>query len=161
MWSWTAISANVSRTLSKSERNYLTHKLVLLVLKWAITDGFYECLYGGTFDVFTDNNPLTYILTSAKLYTVGQCWVTSWATCNFKLHYKTGKSHVESDALSHILWDREECETLEDCTVEAIMAGRYCKVALFKHYIAYLSTSYEVQLPSPAPGTFVVNKRLL
>ena len=58
--------AYASCTLSKSERNYDAHKLEFLALKWAVTDRFHEYLYGGTFDVFTDNNPLTYILTSAN-----------------------------------------------------------------------------------------------
>ena len=64
--------AYVSRTLSKSECNYDAHKLEFLALKWAITDRFHEYLYGGSFDVFTDNNPLTYVLSSAKLDAVGQ-----------------------------------------------------------------------------------------
>ena len=64
--------AYASRTLSKSERNYNAHKLEFLALKWAITDRFHEYLYGGTFDFYSDNNPLTYILTSAKLDAVGQ-----------------------------------------------------------------------------------------
>ena len=55
-----------SRTLCKSERNYPAYKLQFLALKWAITDQFHEYMYGGNFDVYTDNNPLTYILTSAK-----------------------------------------------------------------------------------------------
>ena len=59
--------AYASRTLSKSEKNYDAHKLEFLALKWAITDRFHEYLYGGTFDVFTDNNPLTYVLSSANL----------------------------------------------------------------------------------------------
>ena len=64
--------AYASRTLSKSEQNYDAHKLEFLALKWSVTDRFHEYLYGGTFDVYTDNNPLTYILTTAKLDTIGQ-----------------------------------------------------------------------------------------
>ena len=56
-----------SRTLSKSERRYDAHKLEFLSLKWAITDQFHEYLYGGDFEVYTNNNPLTYVLTTAKL----------------------------------------------------------------------------------------------
>ena len=37
----------------------------------SVTDQFHEYLYGGTFDVYTDNNPLTYILTNAKLDAIG------------------------------------------------------------------------------------------
>ena len=63
----------INRTLSKSERIYPAYKLEFLALNWAITDQFHEYLYRGNFDVHTSNNPLTYILTSAKLDAVGQC----------------------------------------------------------------------------------------
>ena len=56
-----------SRSLMKSEAKYPVHKLEFLCLKWAITKQFHEYLYGNTFDVYTDNNPLTYVLTTAKL----------------------------------------------------------------------------------------------
>ena len=59
-------------------------------------------MYGGTFDVYTDNNPLTYVLTSVKLDATGQCWVASLANYTFQLFYKTGKTNVEADALSRI-----------------------------------------------------------
>ena len=61
-----------SRTLSKFERNYDTHRLEFLALKWSITERYHEYLYSGHFEVYTDNNPLTYILTTAKLDTTGQ-----------------------------------------------------------------------------------------
>ena len=51
----------------KPERNYDTHKLEFLALKWSIMERFHEYLYGRHFEVYTDNNPLTYILTTAKL----------------------------------------------------------------------------------------------
>ena len=49
--------AFASRTLSKGEKNYDTHKLEFLALRWAVSDRFHEYLYGGTFDMYTDNNP--------------------------------------------------------------------------------------------------------
>ena len=67
-----------------------------------VTDRFHKYLYGGKFDVFTDNNPLTYILTSAKLNACGQRWVASLTNYDFRLFYKTGKSNVEADTLSRI-----------------------------------------------------------
>ena len=77
------VIAYASRTLSKSERNYDTHKLEFLALKWSITERFHEYLYGGHFEVYIDNNPLTYILTTAKLDATGQRWVASLANYNF------------------------------------------------------------------------------
>ena len=88
------------RSLSNTEKNYSAHKLEFLALKWAITDRFHEYLYGGQFDVYTDNNPLTYILTSAKLDATGQRWVASLANYDFQIFYKSGKTNIEVDALS-------------------------------------------------------------
>ena len=53
------VIAYTSQTLSKSERNYDAHKLEFLVLKWSVTERFHEYLYGGHFEVYMDNNPLT------------------------------------------------------------------------------------------------------
>ena len=66
------VVAYASHALNKAERNYDAHKLEFLALKWAVTDQFHEYLYGlPKFDIFTDNNPLTYILTMAKLDAMG------------------------------------------------------------------------------------------
>ena len=91
-----------SQSLSKAEAKYPIHKLEFLCLKWAITDQFHEYLYGNTFDVYTDNNPLTYVLSTAKLDAMGHRWITGLANYNFYIHYKSGKSNVEADALSRI-----------------------------------------------------------
>ena len=60
-----------STYLNKTKHKYLAHKLEFLASKLAITEQFHEYLYGNNFVMFTDNNPLTYVLTSAKLCTTG------------------------------------------------------------------------------------------
>ena len=65
------VIAYTSQSLTRSERNYPVHNLEFLALKWAITDKFHEYLYGSQFQVYTDNNPLTYVLTTAKLDATG------------------------------------------------------------------------------------------
>ena len=90
-----------SRSLSKTKHKYLAHKLEFLALKWAIMEQFYEYLHGNNFVVYTDNNPFTYILTSAKLDATGHHWVASLANYNFALSYRSGKMNVDADALSH------------------------------------------------------------
>ena len=64
-------------------------------------------LYGGRFEVFTDNNPLTYVLTTAKLDATGQRWVANLANYTFSIKYKSGKSNVDADALSRNPWDMQ------------------------------------------------------
>ena len=76
-------------TLSKSEKNYDAHKSEFLALKWSVTKRFHEYLYGGEFEVYMDNNPLTYILTPAKLDATGQRWLASLANYNFKIFYRS------------------------------------------------------------------------
>ena len=55
--------------------------------------------------MLTDNNPLTYILTTAKLDATGQRWVANLANYNFSIRYKSGKLNVDADALSRNPWD--------------------------------------------------------
>lgn len=75
-------------------------KLEFLCLKWAVTEKFYDYLYGNKFKVKTDNNPLTYILTTAKLDATGQRWVSALSVFDFEISYKPGKKNVDADALS-------------------------------------------------------------
>ena len=79
-----AVIAYASRSLNKAESHYPAHKLEFLALKWAVVEKFHEYLYGSTFDVYTDNNPLMYVLTTAKLDAASHCWVTSLANYNFR-----------------------------------------------------------------------------
>ena len=79
--------AYASQTLSKSERNYDAHKLEFLALKWSVIQRFHDYLYGRTLEVYTNNNPLTYILTSAKLDAMGQRWITSLANYDIKIYF--------------------------------------------------------------------------
>ena len=107
------VVAYASRSLNKSERNYDAHKLEFLALKWAITEQFHEYLYGATrFDVFTDNNPLTYVLTTAKLDAMGHRWVASLGSYYFDLHYKPGKRNP-TDPLSRIDWSYLDNQTIK------------------------------------------------
>ena len=75
------------------------------------------------FEVHMDNNPLTYVLTTAKLDAMGQRWVTALANYNFKVIYHSSKQNMDADALSRITWDTEQVNaTLErgfvrDCHV--------------------------------------------
>lgn len=96
------VIAYASRGLSKSEARYPAHKLEFLALKWAIVEKFQDYLYGNTFTVVTDNNPLTYILTSAKLDAVGYRWLASLSTFNFNIKYRAGSKNQDADALSRI-----------------------------------------------------------
>ena len=94
--------AYASRGLSPSERHYPAHKLEFLALRWAIVDKFHDYLYGQKFTVFTDNNPLTYVLTSAKLDATGHRWIAQLSCYDFDIKYKVGSANKDADALSRL-----------------------------------------------------------
>ena len=110
------VIAYASRSLNRAERNYDAHKLEFLALKWVVTDRFHEYLYGATFEVFTDNNPLTYILSTTKLDAMGHRWLASLGPYNFELNYKLGKLNTDADSLSRIKW-----HTVDPSQVRATM----------------------------------------
>ena len=114
------VVAYASRGLKPSEKNYPAHKLEFLCLKWAVTEKFHDYLYGNNFVVYTDNNPLTYVLSSAKLDATGHRWLASLGCYNFNLVYRSGKANGDADGLS-----RRPQEDIELCSdaVQAICSA--------------------------------------
>ena len=120
-------------------------------MEWAICEKFHEYLYGSTpFEVYTDNNPLTYVLTTAKLDACGQRWVAKLANYNFTIQYRSSQSNVEADALSRIAWpkvldgtDTVDVENMDTHIVNAIITGARSKSSL----IESISSSPEI-IPS-------------
>ena len=99
--------AYASRVMNETEQRYHSNKQEFLALKWAVTEQFHEYLspYGknrNEFVVHTDNNPLTYIFSSANLDATGQRWVAHLASYNFSLEYQKGKDNTVTDFLSQM-----------------------------------------------------------
>lgn len=92
-----------SRTLTAPETNYHLHsgKFEFLAMKWAICKRLREYLYYATqFIVYTDNNPLTYVLTTVKLNATTHWWIAELADIKFSIKYRPGKVNGDSDGLS-------------------------------------------------------------
>ena len=79
-----------SWALTAHEKNYHSTKLEFLALKWAIKEHFKEYLLYQPFLVKTDNNHLTYIMTTPNLDATGHQWVGALAKFNFQLEYQKG-----------------------------------------------------------------------
>ena len=91
-----------SRTLTTHEKNYHSSKLEFLALLWAVTKQFKDYLLHVPFVVKTDNNPLTYVMTTPNLDATGHRWVGALASFNFSLEYVKGKHNVAADVLSRL-----------------------------------------------------------
>ena len=74
---WYHRIAYASHVMNKTKQRYHSNKQEFLALKWAVMEQFHKYLspYGknrNKFVVCTDNNPLTYIFSSANLDAAGQ-----------------------------------------------------------------------------------------
>ena len=92
-----------SQVLTTHEKNYHSTKLEFLALKWAITEHFKEYLLYQPFLVKTDNNPLTYIMTTPNLDATGHQWVSALAKYDFWMEYQKGRDNAVADALSWVM----------------------------------------------------------
>ena len=79
-----------SQAFTTHEKNYHSMKLEILALKWAITEHFKEYLLYQPFLVRTNNNPLTYIMSTPNLDATGHHWVCAIAKYDFQLEYQKG-----------------------------------------------------------------------
>ena len=140
-----AASSRLRQPCTQERRkNYHSSKLEFLALKWAVMEQFKEYLYYRPFTVRTDNNPLTYILTTPNLDACSHRWVASLAQFSFKIEYLKGTDNKVADVLSHI----ETC--LEDDAVKELLKS--CPTTEIKVQHKDTSPVFEDNLPDSDDG---------
>ena len=90
---------------------------------------------------------------------MGHRWIAFLANYNFHIHYKSGKSNVEADALSRI--DLEKCdETIQANSIQAIVAAAI--TGNVANHIEAVSCSHQTidSFLSSIPDTPVVSKAI-
>ena len=129
---WFHLVAYGSRALTMHEKNYHSTKLEFLALKWAVIEHFKEYLPYQPFLVKTDNNPLTYIMSTPNLDATGHHWVNALAKYDFWLEYQKGWDNAAANALSHVT------TCLPPEAVQAVLDG------------AAIGTSQRAEVENPA-----------
>lgn len=86
-----------SRTLSAAEQNYHLHSGKLDSFSLCVRS--LEIIYSMHLTEYTNNNRLTYVMTTAKLNTVGHRWVGELSDFIFDIKYRLGESNIDADTL--------------------------------------------------------------
>ena len=68
-----------------------------MALKWVIAEQFQENLLWKLFIVRTDNNLLTYIMTTPNLDATQLWWAESLPRFTFSIEYQKGRDNVSTD----------------------------------------------------------------
>lgn len=97
--------------------------------------------YGAQFTVRT-NNPLTYIITSARLNAPGHRWLAALSTYNFNVQYKPGKNNIDADALLRNFSSTTEKQDWQEISPSGVKA--LCKIMNTEKCVEQLGVSPEV-----------------
>ena len=79
--------------------------------------------HGSSFTVYTDNNPLTYVMSSAKLNATGMRWVNELSEYDFTLKYRPGRLAADADGLSRNPLPVEETSSSSVATSSPVAAA--------------------------------------
>lgn len=96
--------AYFSKHLSPAQKRYSTTQKELLAIVLSC-EHFHQYLYGKSFEVFSDHQPLSWVLSNKKLNSMAR-WIIRLNAYDFKIIYKKGKININADALSR--WPQEE-----------------------------------------------------
>ena len=91
-----------------------------------MTEKFSDYLMNVQFTVYTDNNPLTHVLTSAKLDATGQRWASALGQYNFDIIYRAGLKNTDADTMSRYPYEQlteDESVKIDDKTVKTICSS--------------------------------------
>ena len=114
-----------------------------MALKWAVCNQFRDyLLYAPKVEVYTDNNPLVHVLSSAKLSVTGQRWVNKLADFNLQIHYKPGRNHQDADALSRSPENiHQYISRAEQSSINAILEGVQTQSENEEDWLCAINTS--------------------
>ena len=99
---WYHLVAYTSQSSTIYEHYYHSTKQEFLAFKCVIAEQFQEYLLWKPFVVWTDNNPLTSIMTKPNLDALWHCWIELLVRFTFSIKYQKGWDNAAIDALSQV-----------------------------------------------------------
>ena len=159
--------AYASRIMTETEQRYHSNKQEFSALKWAVTEQFHEYLspYGknrNEFVVQTDNNPLTYIFSSANLDAARQRWVAQLASYNFALEYQKGKDNtVDNTRLATTNITNWKLQQQEDPVLYQVAKHRKASRETFKEALLKVTDRKAVSAYAKSKDQLIMKNSLL
>ena len=77
-------------------------------------------MYGHKFTVLTDNKPLTYVLTTARLDAAGHRWFTALCAYDFDILYRSDKQNQVAHALSRRPYSNDDFQSICRDSIKAV-----------------------------------------
>lgn len=123
-----------SRTLSKAEEKYSVPEKEMLAIFWALKT-FRNYLYGATFKIITDHQPLTFALSSKNSNAKLKRWKSYLEEHDYELIYRPGKNNVVADALSRIAFSMTGTQHSADTSDDFFIIATEAPINVFKQQI--------------------------
>jgi hypothetical protein len=102
------VIACASRSNNKAKSNYSSYEGECLAVVWVVIH-FRPYLYGTNFTLYTDHQPIKWLMTNDKLIGKLACWALILQEYEFKVIHRLGITHQNADTMS-----RKPLTTSED-----------------------------------------------
>ena len=119
--------------------------------------------YSPHFTICIDCNPLTYVLTTARLNATGFRWIAELTDFRFSIKYRPGSKNQVADTLSRLPLEAVKQLCTEETsmeTVNALMHGVKATERCQAVHISLLKTQPKVELPDEKFRTEVLPNRI-
>ena len=140
-----------SRTLTRTEEKYSVPEKEMLTIFWALQT-FRNYLYGSTFKVLTDHQPLTFALspknTNAKL----KRWKSYLEEHDYEIQYKPGKTNVVADALSRAVCSMTNSQHSAGTSDDFYIISTEAPLNVYRHQVIIKKGPDKVTIDQPFPG---------
>ncbi len=93
------VATYASRSNNKAESNYFSYKGECLVVVWVVIH-FKPYLYGTNFTLYTDHQPIKWLMTNDKLINKLTRWALLLQEYEFKVIHQPGITHENVDTMS-------------------------------------------------------------
>ena len=115
------IVAYYSKCYTTAQKNYATPEKELLAIVMAI-EHWHTYLYGRKFVVYTDHQPLAWLLNKKNPHPRLERWLIRLAQYRFEIKYRKGIENVVADALSRLPNENQVNENINDDYFDTLVA---------------------------------------